>query len=109
MPAISCCSPIRTACGWDRAEIDEGLVLIRRGAGGPYAFEAAIAAVHAMAWRAEETDWRRIVDLYDRLFALHPSPVVALNRAVAIAMADGAEAALPLVDVLAEPLANFHL
>jgi len=94
---------------WDRAEIDEGMALIRRGAAGPYALEAAIAAVHAAARHAEDTDWRRIVELYDRLFALHPSPVVALNRAVAIAMADGPEAALPLVDALEPALANFHL
>ena len=94
---------------WDRAEIDEGLAMLPRGASGPYAIEASIAAVHAAAARAEETDWRRIATLYDRLYAIHPSPVVALNRAVAVAMAEGAEAALPLVDALEEPLAKFHL
>jgi RNA polymerase sigma-70 factor (ECF subfamily) len=98
---------------WDRAQLDEGRALVagalRCGLPGPYALEAAIAAVHAEAARAEETDWRQIVALYDRLHALHPSPVVALNRAVAIAMADGPAAALPHVDALAAPLADYHL
>ena len=94
---------------WDRAEIEEGLTLIRRGMAGPYGIEAAIAAEHAKATRAEETDWRRIAALYDRLLEVHPSPVVALNRAAAVAMADGAEAALPLVDALEDSLAGFHL
>ncbi len=98
---------------WDRAQIDEGRALVRsslRGAApGPYALEAAIAAVHAEAASAEDTDWRQIAALYDRLHALHPSPVVALNGAVARAMADGPAAALPAVDALAEPLATYHL
>ena len=76
---------------------------------GPYALEAAIAAVHAEAKRAEGTDWRQIALLYDRLQALHPSPVVALNRAVAISMASGPGNALPLVDELAESLGAYHL
>ncbi len=98
---------------WDRAEIDEGRALIAGALAaappGPYALEAAIAAVHAEAARAEDTDWRQIAALYERLLARHPSPVVALNRAVAVAMADGPAAALPLVDALAAPLADYHL
>jgi len=94
---------------WDRAEIDEGTGLIRaalrRGPAGPYAIEAAIAALHA----EEETDWPQIAGLYERLFALHPSPVVALNHAVAVSMASGPEAALPLVDELEDELADYHL
>ena len=98
---------------WDRAQIDEGRALIlsalRRDAPGPYSLEAAIAAVHADAARAAGTDWPQIVLLYDRLHALHPSPVIALNRAAAVSMASGPAAALPLVDALAEPLAQYHL
>ena len=63
--------------------------LLRRGRPGTFALEAAIAAVHAEAARAEDTDWRQILGLYDQLYAQHPSPVVALNRAVALSMADG--------------------
>jgi RNA polymerase sigma-70 factor (ECF subfamily) len=98
---------------WDRAEIDEGRGLLqsslRRSTPGTYAREAAIAAVHADAVTASDTDWRQIVILYDRLYALHPTPIVALNRAVAISMADGPAAALPLVEALSEPLAGYHL
>jgi len=98
---------------WDRAEIDEGCALVQSALAlappGPYALEAAIAAVHAEAKRAEGTDWRQIALLYDRLQALHPSPVVALNRAVAISMASGPGNALPLVDELAESLGAYHL
>jgi len=98
---------------WDRAQIEEGIGLVtealRNAPAGPYALEAAIAAVHAEAARAEETDWRQIALLYQRLHLLHPSPVVALNRAVAVAMADGPAAALSLVDALADPLAGYHL
>jgi len=94
---------------WDRAEVDEGVGLLRaalrRGPAGPYAIEAAIAALHA----GDETDWPQIAALYERLFALHPSPVVALNRAVAVSMADGPAAALPLVDELEDELASYHL
>jgi RNA polymerase sigma-70 factor (ECF subfamily) len=96
---------------WHRAAIDEGCALVasalRRGPPGTWALEAAIAAVHAEAARAGDTDWRQIVGLYDRLYALHPSPVVALNRAVAVSMADGPAAALPLVDAL--QLDAYHL
>ncbi len=98
---------------WDRQKIDEGCSLVQgaleRGRPGTYALEAAIAAVHSEATRAEETDWKQIVGLYDRLLALHPSPVVALNRSVAVSMAEGPEVALPLVEALATPLAQYHL
>jgi len=92
---------------WDRLHIARGLAALTRAEAcgeplGPFALQAAIAACHARARTLAETDWERIVALYDALFALQPSPVVALNRAVAIAMADGPAAALPLVDALAE-------
>ena len=87
---------------WDRAEIDEGLALVatalRRGRPGPYQLQAAIAAVHATAATPAETDWRGIVALYDELVRRQPSPVVALNRAVAVAMAEGPERGLELLD-----------
>jgi RNA polymerase sigma-70 factor (ECF subfamily) len=98
---------------WDRAEIDEGRALLqssmRRSRPGTYALEAAISAVHADASSAEATDWRQIVAIYERLYALHPTPVIALNHAVAVSMADGPAAALPLVDALSESLASYHL
>jgi predicted RNA polymerase sigma factor len=89
---------------WDRAEIDEGLTLVatalRRGRPGPYQLQAAIAAVHATATTAADTDWRRIVVLYDELARVQPSPVVALNRAVAVAMVQGPERGLALLDAI---------
>jgi len=98
---------------WDAKQIAEGCALVegalRRSAPTTYALEAAIAALHAEAPRAEQTDWAQIAALYERLLALHPSPVVALNRAVAVAFCEGPEAALPLLDALAEPLASYHL
>jgi predicted RNA polymerase sigma factor len=101
---------------WDRLLIQRGLDGLRRaeqrsGALGPYALQAAIAACHARAPCVEETDWLRIVALYDGLVALTGSPVVELNRAVAVSMAFGPAAALELVDVLAgEPaLRGYHL
>jgi RNA polymerase sigma-70 factor (ECF subfamily) len=98
---------------WNRAQIDEGCALVKSvfqgGPIAPYAIEAAIAALHASAPRAEETDWRQISALYGRLFALHRSPVVALNRAAALSMAEGPEAALPLVDALQSSLEDYHL
>jgi RNA polymerase sigma-70 factor (ECF subfamily) len=98
---------------WDRAEIDEGRALLqsslRRSTPSTYALEAAIAAVHADASVASDTDWHQIVVLYDRLYARHPTPIVALNRAVAISMADGPAAALPLVEALADSLDAYHL
>jgi RNA polymerase sigma-70 factor (ECF subfamily) len=90
---------------WDAQKIEDGLALVERalrsGRPGPYALQAAIAAVHAQARTPEQTDWRQIVALYDALYRLHPTPVVALNRAVAVAMADGPEQGLGLVDSLA--------
>jgi RNA polymerase sigma factor (sigma-70 family) len=101
---------------WDGLLIRRGLSALARaealgGAQGPYALQAAIAACHARAHTPEDTDWARIVSLYDALAKLAPSPVVALNRAVAHAMAFGPAAGLDLVDALAaEPLlANYHL
>jgi RNA polymerase sigma-70 factor, ECF subfamily len=87
---------------WRRDEIDEGLRLAElAGAAGPYALQAAIAAEHARARRADTTDWSRIAALYDRLESLTPSAVVTLNRAVAVAMADGPERGLAILDGLA--------
>jgi RNA polymerase sigma factor (sigma-70 family) len=101
---------------WDRLLIRRGLAALARaeelgGAGGPYALQAAIAACHARAATPDDTDWSRIAALYGALGALMPSPVVELNRAVAVSMADGPGAALPLVDaLLTEPsLAEYHL
>jgi RNA polymerase sigma factor (sigma-70 family) len=101
---------------WDRLLIGRGLAALARagrqgGALGPYALQAAIAACHARARTAQETDWQRIAALYDALAQIAPSPVVALNRAVAVAMAFGPEAGLPMVDALSsEPaLAGYHL
>ncbi|HVV36301.1 MAG TPA: sigma-70 family RNA polymerase sigma factor [Acidimicrobiales bacterium] len=81
----------------------------RRGARGPYQLQAAIAACHAIAPVAAATDWPRIVALYDQLAGMVPTPFVALNRAVAVGMAFGPEAALPLLDALAGELESFHL
>ena len=94
---------------WDRLEIAEGTALVeramRRGHPGTYTIEAAIAALHT----APETDWRQIAALYERLFEMLPSPVVALNRAVAVSMSEGPEAALPLLADLEEELSEYHL
>ncbi|MFE9772456.1 RNA polymerase sigma factor [Streptomyces sp. NPDC005931] len=83
----------------------------RRGGPGPYVLQAAIAACHAHAYRYEETDWARIATLYGLLAARAPSPVVELNRAVAVSMAEGPAAALPLVDALTDvpALRDYHL
>lgn len=101
---------------WDRLLIGRGLAALERaeqlgGAMGPFALQAAIAACHARATTATETDWPRIAALYDALAQLAPSPVVELNRAVAVGMAFGPEAGLGLVDaLLAEPsLRAYHL
>jgi RNA polymerase sigma-70 factor (ECF subfamily) len=87
---------------WDRAEIGEGLELLRdAGAAvppGPYTLQATIAAEHARAARAEDTDWSRIRHIYDWLAFVQPSPVVELNRCVAVAMVEGPEAGLELID-----------
>jgi RNA polymerase sigma-70 factor (ECF subfamily) len=101
---------------WDQLLIRRGLAALGRaqqlgGAGGPYALQAAIAACHARAVIADDTDWKRIVTLYSALAEVAPSPVVELNRAVAVGMACGPQAALDLVDTLApEPaLQSYHL
>jgi len=116
---------------WDRQLIDEGVRLIRlalsppstvaqsRGSDagpgtrrfGPYAIQAAIAAVHAEASTPSATDWEEIVGLYDALMEVNPSPVVALNRAVAVAMRDGPAAGLALVDEILSSgeLADYRL
>lgn len=89
---------------WDRRQIAEALPFVveaMREDPGPFALQAAIAAVHCQAARAEDTDWRQILRCYDELERLQPSPVVALNRAVAVAMADGPAVALVLIDELA--------
>jgi RNA polymerase sigma-70 factor, ECF subfamily len=100
---------------WNRDQIVEGLALVERALYsrrfGPYTLQAAIAAVHAEARDAAATDWRQIVGLYDVLRRVEPSPVVELNRAVAVAMRDGPEAGLALVDaILARgDLTDYHL
>jgi len=97
---------------WDRARIAEALPLVEetlRGGSGPYALQAAIAALHCQAARPEDTDWPQIVQLYDRLERQHPSAIVSLNRAVAVAMVDGPAAGLTLMDALASELDDFHL
>jgi RNA polymerase sigma-70 factor (ECF subfamily) len=97
---------------WHREQIAEALPLVEyalRENPGPYALQAAIAAVHCQAARAEDTDWHQIVKLYDLLERVQPSPVVSLNRAVAVAMADGPRAALTLIDELSDHLDNYHL
>jgi RNA polymerase sigma-70 factor, ECF subfamily len=100
---------------WNRDQIAEGTALVERvlssGQFGPYALQAAIVAVHAGATDAAATDWGRIVGLYDLLARAEPSPVVELNRAVAVAMRDGPEAGLALIDaILARgELADYHL
>jgi len=100
---------------WHRGQIDEGSALVERALRtrrfGPYTLQAAIAAVHAEATVADDTDWVQIVGLYDALLAMEPSPVVALNRAVAVAMRDGAQAGLTLIDQLLSDnhLTDYHL
>ena len=96
---------------WDRGLIAEGQALVRqclrRNQPGPYQIQAAINAVHSDAPAAAATDWPQILQLYDQLLALAPSPVVALNRAVAVAEVEGPDAALALVDGL--DLDGYHL
>ena len=98
---------------WDAGAIREGLdvldAALRRRQPGPYQVQAAIAGCHASANRAEDTDWAEIALLYGRLASMVPTPVVRLNRAVAVAMAEGPEAGLRLVDELSESLAGYHL
>ncbi len=101
---------------WDQLMIRRGLEGLTRaqqmgGIAGPYTLQAAIAAVHARARKAENTDWGQIAALYGLLNQVTPSPVIELNRAVAVSMAQGPEAALPIVDALrnASVLENYHL
>jgi RNA polymerase sigma-70 factor (ECF subfamily) len=98
---------------WDLPMIEEGLALVRRAFTGRrpgfYGLQAAIAALHAEAREAGDTDWPQIVELYGALARIAPTPVVELNLAVAVAMADGPGAALPLVERLAGPLEGYHL
>jgi len=99
---------------WNRGEIAEGVALLDRALllrrPGPYQIQAAIAALHAQAERAEDTDWRQIALLYQSLARLAPSPIVELNRAAAVAMADGPEEGLRLLEALRleESLASYH-
>jgi len=99
---------------WNRNQIDEGLSLVGQamnGVPGPFALQAAIAAVHCRAVRAENTDWHEILRLYNILERIQPSPIVSLNRGVAVAMVEGAAQALKVIEPLiaAQDLENFHL
>ena len=99
---------------WDAAQIEEGVARVKaalqKGPAGTYAIQAAIAALHAEAQTAADTDWAQIASLYSLLLRRHPSPVVELNRAVAVAMADGYEAGLVIIDRLidADALPGYH-
>jgi RNA polymerase sigma-70 factor (ECF subfamily) len=100
---------------WNREQITEGQSLVERAFAaqpiGPYTLQAAIAAVHAAAPKAADTDWAEIVGLYDLLLQVTPSPVVELNRAVAVTMRDGPAAGLALIDAILGrgDLADYHL
>src|SRR5204862_6543670 len=100
---------------WDRAQIEDGVELVERALAshrfGPYTLQAAIAAVHAEASTAGATDWPQIVGLYDVLLRADPSPVIELNRAAAIAMRDGPEMGLALIDAILVrgELETYHL
>jgi RNA polymerase sigma-70 factor, ECF subfamily len=93
---------------WDRGQIEEGLAIVERLPPGPYALQAAIAAEHARAASGEATDWRRIADLYGLLARMTPGPVVELNRAVAVAMAEGEEQGLELMAGLDDELGDYQ-
>ena len=97
---------------WNRAAIAEGCALaesaLSRPGFGAYALQAAIAALHGEAASAAATDWPQIVGLYDALLRIEPSPVIALNRAVAVAMRDGPEAGLALLEPLLPALPGYH-
>lgn len=99
--------------GWDRAAIDDATALLERALRmrrpGPYQLQAAIVAVHAGSASYAATDWRQIVALYDRLYALQPTPVVALNRSLALAELSGPEAGLRELEPLDERLNGYHL
>lgn len=99
---------------WNREQISEALPLVAEafaGDAGPFAIQAAIAGVHCRASSAEETNWKEIVSLYDLLERVQPSPIVSLNRAVAVAMVDGPEAALEIIEAIAADgkLEDYHL
>jgi RNA polymerase sigma-70 factor (ECF subfamily) len=100
---------------WNRALITEGRTLLQRALAlrrvGPYTIQAAIAAVHAGAKSPDATDWTQIVALYDLLVQINPSPVVELNRAAAVAMRDGPQAGLALIDAILTrgELTDYHL
>ena len=100
---------------WNRSHIEEGLALLKKALSsrrfGPYTLQAAIAAVHAEAESVAATDWRQIVSIYDQLVRIQPSPIVHLNRAVAIGLRDGPEAGLTQIDAVLKDgeLANYYL
>jgi RNA polymerase sigma-70 factor (ECF subfamily) len=99
---------------WNQQQIAEALPMVEqalRRAPGPFALQAAIAAVHCQASRAEDTDWPQIAALYEMLWQAQRSPIVALNRAVAVAMAQGPQAGLAMIDSLSDSddLENYHL
>jgi RNA polymerase sigma-70 factor (ECF subfamily) len=98
---------------WDQTLIEEGQAIvracIRRGRPGPFQLQAAIQAVHGAADSFETTDWPQIVTLYNQLFSIMPTPVVALNRAIAVAEVEGAGPALVMIDAIAQDLKNYHL
>jgi RNA polymerase sigma-70 factor (ECF subfamily) len=98
---------------WNQEQISEALVLVEKAlhAPGPFGLQAAIAAEHCRTKRADETNWSQIVTLYDLLLRFQPSPVISLNRAVAVAMADGPQRGLALIDELASQgdLDKYHL
>ncbi len=98
---------------WDRLMIDEGQALVRvyvrRNQPGPYQLQASIQAVHSDAESFDATDWRQIVTLYDHLFSIMPTPVVGLNRAIAIAEVEGFDAALDAIDSVSADLEDYHL
>jgi RNA polymerase sigma-70 factor (ECF subfamily) len=97
---------------WNQKQIAEALPMVEaalQNNPGVFSLQAAIAALHCQAARAEETDWRQIVGIYDLLERLQPSPIVSLNRAAAVAMADGPQAGLALMDALTAELDSYHL
>ncbi len=98
---------------WDQAKITEGLVLVEQALAmqqaGPYQIQAAISALHAQAASPDDTDWAQIAVLYRLLYRMSPSPVIELNRAVAVAMAEGLQTGLALLDTLADTLDSYYL
>jgi RNA polymerase sigma-70 factor (ECF subfamily) len=105
--------PDQDRTAWDRELITEGQSLVRaclrRNQRGPYQIQAAINAVHSDAPSAADTDWSQIVRLYDQLLVFAPTPIVALNRAIALAELEGPAAALAVISTLASDLENYHL